>query len=135
MWPGCRADCPYYLSYLSLLLVLALIGWSCVAVHSSELRILTYLVSQSLYRSRTIWYDRPYAIDLKKCCLAVQVLLVLSLQYLMWSGLVCSVRACACVRVCVCVVMCVRPFAAQFAFQTKYVALVDGVIERIVIFL
>ena len=39
------------------------------------------------------------------------VVAVIAVQCLIWSGLV-----------------------AQFAFQTKYVALVDGVIERIVIF-
>ena len=49
---------------------------------------------------------------------------------LIWFAL--CVRARVCVYVCAS--WCVRPFAAQFAFQTKYVALVDVVIKRIVIF-
>jgi hypothetical protein len=63
------------------------------------------------------------------------VVAVIAVQCLIWSGLVWS-ALCVRARVCVyvCASWCVRPFAAQFAFQTKYVALVDVVIERIVIF-
>ena len=49
-WLSSRSS--FSLLSLSLLLVIALIGWSCVAGHSSELRIVPSLVSPSRYRSR-----------------------------------------------------------------------------------